>query len=99
MRLSPDDTDHIRQQVARTAGADARVRLFGSRLDAAALGGDVDLLVELSEPVARPALLSAQLAARISRSLRGRRVDVVLSAPNLQSLPIHRRARAEGILL
>ncbi|MCG5536384.1 nucleotidyltransferase domain-containing protein [Ectothiorhodospira mobilis] len=99
MRLSPEQQAAIRRIVADVAGSDARVRLFGSRLDDSARGGDVDLFVTLERPVEQPALVSAQLSARISRHLQGRRVDVILSAPNLRTLPIHDVARREGVLL
>lgn len=99
MRLSPEQQAAIRRIVADVAGPDAQVRLFGSRLDDSARGGDVDLFVTLERPVEQPALVSAQLSARISRHLQGRRVDVILSAPNLRTLPIHDVARREGVLL
>ncbi|SFM31693.1 Nucleotidyltransferase domain-containing protein [Ectothiorhodospira mobilis] len=99
MRLSPEQQAAIRRIVADVAGSDAQVRLFGSRLDDSARGGDVDLFVTLERPVEQPALVSAQLSARISRHLQGRRVDVILSAPNLRTLPIHDVARREGVLL
>lgn len=62
----------------QTVGYPVRVLLFGSRLDDTARGGDVDLLIELTEPVDNPAVLSATLSARISRVLDGRKVDVLL---------------------
>ena len=99
MRLSPASTALIRRIVTEQAGSDARVRLFGSRLDDARRGGDIDLLVELDHPVAHPAQLSADIAARCSRRLQGRKVDVVISAPNLSELPIHTHARSRGVLL
>lgn len=99
MRLTPQQSAAIRRVVRDTAGPDARVRLFGSRLDDGARGGDVDLLVELDEPVDGPALLSARLATRVSREMHGRRVDVVPLAPNLQRQPIHDIALREGVLL
>jgi predicted nucleotidyltransferase len=99
MRLSPEQIQLIGQTVAELAGADASVRLFGSRLDDSARGGDIDLLLELPHPVEHPALLAAGVAARLERELGGRRVDVVVSAPNLQVLPIHRIARSTGRLL
>jgi predicted nucleotidyltransferase len=64
-----------------------------------ARGGDVDLMIELDEPVDEPALLAAQVSTRVSRSLFGRKVDVLIQAPNLQRLPIHTLAVAEGLLL
>ncbi len=73
--------------------------LFGSRLRDDARGGDVDLLLELDAAVAEPAQLAASLASRVSRSMDGRRVDVLIKAPNLMHLPIHTVALAEGIRL
>jgi predicted nucleotidyltransferase len=99
MRLSNTQIAAIRQVVLEQAGAAATVRLFGSRLDDTAKGGDVDLLVEIPSPATAPALMAARIAGRISRALDGRKVDVVLAAPNLMSLPIHEVAKREGCLL
>jgi predicted nucleotidyltransferase len=75
------------------------VRVFGSRLDDTAHGGDLDLMLELPEPVANPALLAAQFSAKVTRLMHGRKVDVLLAAPNLMRLPIHDIAVKEGQLL
>jgi len=99
MRLSHEQAEQIRQLTRQVAGEQALVRLFGSRLDDAARGGDVDLLLELPQAVENPALLAAQLSALVSRALHGRKVDVLLSAPNLLRLPIHEVAFKEGVLL
>jgi len=99
MRISPQQVNHIRQSVAALAGDSARVWLFGSRVRDDARGGDVDLLLEIDESVPEPAALAAQLSTRISRGLYGRKVDVLLTAPNLARLPIHSLALAEGIRL
>ena len=99
MRLSQNQIAIIRASTVKIAGPTARVWLFGSRLDDHARGGDVDLLLELSEPVTEPALLAAQLATQISRAMDGRKVDVLIKAPNLQLLPIHSIALTEGVLL
>jgi hypothetical protein len=39
------------------------------------------------------------IVARISRLMHERKVDVLLSAPNLQHFPIHEVALKEGVLL
>ena len=75
------------------------VRLFGSRADDAARGGDIDLMVSTTEPVARSALLAAVLAARLQAALSDQRIDVLVEAPYLQQQPIHQIARCEGVLL
>lgn len=99
MRLTPEQIEAIRQGAAQVAGASARVWLFGSRVHDEEHGGDVDLLLEVDEPVAEPAPLAARLAARVSRAMHGRKVDVVVKAPNLMHLPIHAIAQEEGIRL
>ncbi len=99
MRLTKDQTRIIRELVHEVAGDRSSVRVFGSRLDDAAQGGDLDLLLELDEPAENPALLAAKLSARVSRAMHGRKVDVLLIAPNLMRLPIHDIAFREGQLL
>ncbi len=96
MRLTEQQIQSIRRIVGETAGPTAQTRVFGSRLRDEALGGDLDLLVELPEPIEHPAQLAARLSARISRCLHGRKVDVLLMAPNLLRLPIHEAALKEG---
>ena len=86
MRITPEQITAIRQGVNQLAGDDAR-------------GGDVDMLVELDVAVAEPAQLSARLASQVSRAMYGRKVDVLIKAPNLKLLPIHTIALTEGIRL
>ena len=47
MRLDAKTVELIREVVLSEAGDQARVRLFGSRTDNQARGGDVDLLLEI----------------------------------------------------
>ena len=96
MRLNQEQIAVICEIVKEIAGPEARVRLFGSRLDDSAKGGDIDLLVELPQPVGNAALLAARLEARLMLRLGGRKVDVLLTAPNLTRQPIHEIALREG---
>ncbi|TAN50197.1 MAG: nucleotidyltransferase domain-containing protein [Methylococcaceae bacterium] len=99
MRLTPVEIQSIRKAALELAGPAARIRLFGSRLDDAARGGDVDLMLECDDPVAAPALLAARLGAAVSRTMGGRKVDVIICAPNLAQSSIHRIAAEAGVLL
>lgn len=99
MRLNAYQIETIRQLARQVGGDRSRVRIFGSRLDDTAHGGDIDLMLELQDPVDNPALMSAQMSAQVSRAMHGRKVDVLLSAPNLMRLPIHDIAFKEGCLL
>lgn len=99
MRLTAEQTEAIKNAVAEVFGADARVWLFGSRADDNRRGGDVDLMVETTESPDNPALLAARLSARVSRSMHGRHVDVVVLPSGASEQSIHREARAQGIRL
>ena len=99
MRLSEQDRAAILRAAARVAGPLTRVTLFGSRVDDAQRGGDIDLLVELPTPVDRPAVLAASLEAAIVHAIGEQKIDVLLAAPNLQEQAIHHLARTEGVLL
>ena len=99
MRLTDHQARAIMQLAHEIAGERAQVRVFGSRLDDRARGGDLDLMLELSEPAANPALMAALFSARVTRLMEGRKVDVLLAAPNLMRLPIHDIAFKEGKVL
>jgi len=97
MRLTEAQIQAISQITLQIAGSNSRVRVFGP--DDAARGGDLDLMLELSEPVDNLALMAAQMAARTSRIMDGRKVDVLLSASNPMRPPIYDLAFKEGELL
>lgn len=99
MRLTKQQAQAIHELAIQLPGNHARVWLFGSRLDDEALGGDCDLMLELTEPAENPALPAATFSAKVSRLKHGRKVDVLLSVPNLKRLPIHDIAFDEGVLL
>ena len=99
MRLTADERATILRVVDRLTEGRGRVWLFGSRTDDSARGGDLDLMVESPVPVQHPARLMAAIGARLEIDLGERRVDLLLQAPNLQQLPVHRVAKATGTLL
>lgn len=96
MRLTEQQVQTIRELVRDGFGADARIRLFGSRTDEAAMGGDIDLLVELPEkaPLAREISVAAQLEHQL-----GQPVDVLVTWPGQRARPIVEIARLTGVPL
>jgi predicted nucleotidyltransferase len=99
MRLSETQRAVLRQRLLQELGPGAEVRVFGTRLDDAARGGDLDLLVRCPQPVERKAWLAARLTAVAQRVLGGRKVDVLLVDPTTSLEPVHRQALRDGVLL
>lgn len=90
MRLSTQQQQAIREETARVFGARARVRLFGSRLDDARRGGDIDLYVESEGTPARLFDQQLELYGRLLRRLGDRRIDIVVADPRVA--PAQRRS-------
>jgi predicted nucleotidyltransferase len=98
MRLSDEQCRTIRN-TARELFGDCTVYLFGSRVDDAARGGDIDLLVETPRRLENRAAMAARYAARLQRALGDQRIDVLIVDPATRHQPIHDRAREQGIAL
>lgn len=96
MRLTDQQRQIIREEVARIFGPRARVYLFGSRLDDRARGGDVDLFIEVDEVLENRASAASRVAARLQQALGDQRIDVVLVDAATRKQPIHEAARREG---
>jgi predicted nucleotidyltransferase len=100
MRLSPSQQRVIPQILRRHFGDQAEIRLFGSRADDDARGGDIDLYVEtaISEP---DVLIEAKLRAlaELHRALGEQKIDLVVKHPGAEPQAIHRVAKATGLPL
>lgn len=101
MRLSKFEGETLVQAARVSFEPDAVVRLFGSRLDDAGRGGDIDLLVETRMTDAR---LIAQAHTRflsfVYARLGEQKIDLLIDFPTRQQdAPIYAIARREGVLL
>ena len=99
MRLSDYQILKIKQAVRNVLGDEARVMLFGSRVDDAQRGGDIDLYVETNHESPDYVAASCRIAAKIQMSLGEQKIDVLIGAPNIKEQPIHRVAKEHGIKL
>jgi predicted nucleotidyltransferase len=101
MRLSHQQIDIIKSAVRQHFGAQAGVRLFGSRVDDDARGGDIDLYVESTLGNADDAVAAeVALWAELQRRLGEQRIDILVDYPaKPHRPPIYRVAREQGVRL
>ena len=99
MRLTQRQQQTIREEVTRVFGQDALVRLFGSRVDNRARGGDIDLHIESQGTPAELLDRELQLQARLLRKLGDRRFDIIVCGNKQQPRPIDIQARETGVAL
>ncbi len=95
MRLSATLQQCILQATRQNFGEDAKVWLFGSRVDDTRRGGDVDLYVETTHRNNLMAELQCKIAIEESLDLH---VDLVVNDPG-KDKPIYKIAKKQGVLL
>lgn len=99
MRITPEQRRTIVDETARIFGADARVRLFGSRVDDGRRGGDIDLHIQSHGTPQQLLERELRLQARLLRRLGDRRIDIVVQNPDRVARAIDKAALHDGIRL
>jgi len=98
LRLTAQEIAAIKRIVAAHFGADAQVRVFGSRTRPEVLGGDLDLHVLV--PGARPSLrVEGQAVWDLEDALDGLPVDLVVTSGDDAATPFERQALRDGVRL
>lgn len=99
MRLSKQQVDIIRQAVLERFGLNAKVSLFGSRVNDEARGGDIDLLVELINVPAYPFRETIGLETDLQMAMGDQKIDILLHYPGSAETPIYQIAKQTAIAL
>ncbi len=99
MRLSQQTQQIIRNTVREIFGAEANVKLFGSRINDDARGGDIDLLIELPSVTTEVERKTMQLTARLQMRIGDQPIDVLVIDPSTPRQSIHEQASLTGISL
>lgn len=97
MRLSSDEVNVIKAAVRRAFGEQARVWLFGSRVDDRKRGGDIDLLVLPPDDCEGLLDKKLQVLSTLMLSMGEQKIDLVLARD--ASRLIEQEARKNGIEL
>lgn len=99
MRISEQTQTIINDVAHEIFGPDITVKVFGSRLDDQARGGDIDLLIESIQPINQSRYKSLQLVARLQILLGDQAIDVLVIDPQTDKYPIHHEALNTGVAL
>ncbi|MEJ5351523.1 MAG: nucleotidyltransferase domain-containing protein [Melioribacteraceae bacterium] len=97
MRLKKDEIEIIKGTTKKIFGNDAKVYLFGSRVDDNKKGGDIDLYIEtnLKENIIERKL---KLIDELHKHLGEQKIDIVINNFSDEKF-IYQIAKDEGILL
>ena len=100
MRISDSVVRTIKDSVSRHFGADARVYLFGSRVDDAGRGGDIDLLVETDRTGRETIRAKTRVMTDIQLAHGDQKIDIVVTRPGAgDTREIVTEARKEAVPL
>jgi len=99
MRLSKPTRTLIQDTVREVFGLESTVKLFGSRINDDARGGDIDLLVELPSVTTELERKTLQLIARLQLHIGDQPIDVLVLDPSTLRQSIHEHAVITGINL
>jgi predicted nucleotidyltransferase len=99
MRLTPAQIDTIKSTATAVLGEGAQVTLFGSRVDDAAKGGDIDLLLEADAPVANKPQVVGQIYVKLIRQLGDRKIDILIKDPNSPAAAVFDIVKQHGVRL
>lgn len=103
MRLTDFQRKSIKDSVTEELGENANVYLFGSRIDDAQRGGDIDLMVEVSGNVTDIVRKKQKIIGSIQRKIGEQKIDLIITFQNEYNeddLPlVIKNARREGVLL
>lgn len=99
MRLTESEKEAIRRTASEYFGSEATVTVFGSRVNDAARGGDIDLLITTDQDGREARRRKIRFLVRLKQRIGERRVDVVLRTPDTHESGIHEVAKTEGVSL
>lgn len=101
VRLSPQDKANLLEtlEIEITQHGGGQVWLFGSRVNLEAKGGDIDLYIELNQPIKNKLAFILQLDIALEKKLGERKIDIIVKAPNTQDSALHQIAKQRGVLL
>ena len=100
MRLSQFEIESIKSIGHKVFGTKTKVYLFGSRVDDEKKGGDIDLLIKISDQKIIESVFNAKIKflVQLKEKIGEQKIDVLLDYSQKMS-SIYQTAYQEGVLL
>ncbi len=96
MRLKQNEIDILKSNILKQI-TDAKIILFGSRVDDTKKGGDIDIFVETGQQVSLKQQI--KILTDIEMGGIGRKVDMIVKTPTTKDQPIFQTIYQKGIVL
>ena len=97
MRLSKTTKNKIVQLAQQHFGKNIQLYLFGSRVYDDKKGGDIDLFLEIDNPINMQVQIN--FLREIYKKVTERKIDLLIKTPDSKDKPTFHSAKKEGILL
>ena len=98
MRLTQLEHQVIVDEAHKAFGANCEVMLFGSRVDDAKRGGDIDLLIEGTYEPEQAFRRKLMFLSAVKHRIGDQKIDTIVEQPQDARLVV-KVAKAEGVLL
>ena len=99
MRLSKYEQKTIKQTAGQIFGDEAKVYLFGSRVDDNLKGGDIDIYIEVNGSIENLLEKRIRFLVELDKELGEQKIDVYINNGLGNDRIIYQVAKAEGIQL
>jgi len=96
MRLVSAEVQLLKTKLSSLC-SDAKLYLFGSRVDDSKKGGDIDLFIDSKTEI--PLKNQMLFLKKLYKNATQRKIDLVVKSPSKQDMPIFKTALENGIEL
>ena len=99
MRLSKYEQKTIKQTAGQIFGDEAKVYLFGSRVDDNLKGGDIDIYIEVNGSIENLLEKRIRFLVELDKELGEQKIDVIINNGLRDDKLIYQQARDNGVRL
>lgn len=99
MRLSEYEQKTIKRTAGQIFGKEAKIYLFGSRVNDNLRGGDIDIYIEVSSGVENLLEKKIRFLVALDKAIGEQKIDVVINNGLRDDKLIYQQAKSNGVQL